>query len=146
MKNCEGTTSSTRSFEYSEGLVKKCFLKKCEILKCHNFLISYPIFIIFAPIYGKNFTLSFEIMVILDWTSPLKWHFEYLHLTYFLFGTPKVRWKMINNPFDFYIAMTYLKSKHDLEELNNFRGDGCTSGNHPLYFAAKDSLEGKKKN
>ena len=39
--------------------------------KCHNFLISYPIFIIFAPICGEIFTLSFEIMLILDWTSPL---------------------------------------------------------------------------
>ena len=39
--------------------------------KCHNFLISYPIFIIFAPICREIFTLSFEIMVILDWTSPL---------------------------------------------------------------------------
>ena len=45
--------------------------KKCEISKCHNFLISYPIFIIFAPICGGIFTLSFEIMLILDWTSPL---------------------------------------------------------------------------
>ena len=52
-------------------LVKKCFPKKCEISKCHNFLISYPIFIIFAPICREIFTLSFEIMVILDWTSPL---------------------------------------------------------------------------
>ena len=29
------------------------------------------IFIIFAPICREIFTLSFEIMVILDWTSPL---------------------------------------------------------------------------
>ena len=50
----------------------KCFPKKCEISKCHSFLISYPIFIIFAPICREIFTLSFEIMVILDWTSPLK--------------------------------------------------------------------------
>ena len=40
--------------------------------KCHNFLISYPICIIFAPICREIFTLSFEIMIILDWTSPLK--------------------------------------------------------------------------
>ena len=52
-------------------LVKKCFLKKCEISKCHNSLISYPIFIIFAPIYREIFILSFEFKVILDWTSPL---------------------------------------------------------------------------
>ena len=71
MTNCEAMTSPTHSFEYSEGLVKKCFPKKWEISKCHNFLISYPIFIMFAPICGEIFTLSFEIMLILDWTSPL---------------------------------------------------------------------------
>ena len=43
-----------------------------KISKCHNFLISYPIVIIFAPICREIFTLSFEILVILDWTSPLK--------------------------------------------------------------------------
>ena len=51
-----------------KGLVKKCFPKKLEISKFHNFLISYPIFIIFAPICREIFTLSFEIMVILDWS------------------------------------------------------------------------------
>ena len=50
---------------------QEMFSEKCEISKCHNFLISYPIFIIFAPICREIFTLSFEIMVILDWTSPL---------------------------------------------------------------------------
>ena len=50
---------------------RNVFPKKCEISKCHNCLISYPIFIIFAPICGEIFTLSFEIMLILDWTSPL---------------------------------------------------------------------------
>ena len=47
------------------------FSEKFEISKCHNFLISYPIFIIFAPICREIFMLSFEMMVILDWTSPL---------------------------------------------------------------------------
>ena len=42
-----------------------------EKIWSHNFLISYPIFIIFAPICREIFMLSFEIMVILDWTSPL---------------------------------------------------------------------------
>ena len=32
---------------------------------------SYPIFIIFAPICREICMLSFEIVVILDWTSPL---------------------------------------------------------------------------
>ena len=50
---------------------QELFSEKCEISKCHNFLISYPIFIMFAPICREIFTLSFEIMVILDWTSPL---------------------------------------------------------------------------
>ena len=74
MTNCEAMTSPTRSFEYSQGLVKKCFPKKYEILICHNFLISYPIFIIFAPICREIFTLSLKIKVILDWTSPLLTH------------------------------------------------------------------------
>ena len=51
---------------------QEMFSEKCEISKCQNFLISYPIFIIFAPICREIFTFSFEIMVILDWTSPLK--------------------------------------------------------------------------
>ena len=47
------------------------FSEKCEISKCRHFLISYPIFIIFAPICMEIFTLSFKIMITLDWTSPL---------------------------------------------------------------------------
>ena len=38
-----------------------------------------PIFIIFAPICGEIFTLSFEIMLILDWTSPLK-SVDFMHI------------------------------------------------------------------
>ena len=72
MANCEAMTSPTHSFEYSLGLVKKCFPKICEISKCHNFVISYPIFIIFAPICREFFTLSFEIILTLDWLCPLK--------------------------------------------------------------------------
>ena len=56
---------------FIRDLVKKCFPNKCENSKCHNFLISYPIFIIFEPICREIFTFSFDIMVILDWTSPL---------------------------------------------------------------------------
>ena len=66
MTNCEAMTSPTLSRTGQE-----MFPKKCEISKCHNFLICYPIFIIFEPICREIFTLSFEIMVILDWTSPL---------------------------------------------------------------------------
>ena len=51
---------------------QEMFSEKCEISKCHNFLISYPIFIIFAPICREICMPSFEIMVILDWISPLK--------------------------------------------------------------------------
>ena len=50
---------------------QEMFSEKMWNFKCHNFLTSYPIFIIFAPICRKIFMLSFEIMVILDWTSPL---------------------------------------------------------------------------
>ena len=61
MTNCEAMTSPNLSFEYSQGLVKKYFPIKCEISKCHNFLISYPIFIIFEPMLLREiFTLSFE--------------------------------------------------------------------------------------
>ena len=43
------------------------------------YFLSDPIFIIFAPICGEIFTLSFEIMLILDWTSPLKCNSVSLH-------------------------------------------------------------------
>ena len=76
MKNCEGMTSSTRSFEYSQGLVKKCFLKKCETSKCHNFLIFQPIFIKFSLFCSENFTLSSEIKLDQLRTSPLKTSFH----------------------------------------------------------------------
>ena len=71
VENCEEMTSSTHSFEYSYGLVKKCFPKECEISKCHNFLISYPIFIIFAPFCRENLYLSFANRIILDRICPL---------------------------------------------------------------------------
>ena len=61
-------TSSTRSFEYSPGLVKKCFPKKMwEISKCHIFLISHPIFIIFSLFYRKKFTQNWFNF---GWISP----------------------------------------------------------------------------
>ena len=66
---------------------QEMFSKKCEISKCHNFLISYPIFIIFAPICGEIFTLSFEIMLILDWTSPL--NFQYISSKLFIHSFSK---------------------------------------------------------
>ena len=76
MKNCEGMTLSTRSFEYSYRLVKKCFLKICETSKCHNFLIFQPIFITFSLFCSENVTLSSEIKLEQFRTSPLKhwWH------------------------------------------------------------------------
>ena len=46
------------------------------------FNISYPIFIMFAPICREIFMLSFEIMVILDWTSPLSWRLIRDHVTW----------------------------------------------------------------
>ena len=54
-------------------LVKKYFPKKLEISKCHNFLISYPIFIIFAPICREiystaHYNSSHKTCIILDWT------------------------------------------------------------------------------
>ena len=45
--------------------------KKCEISKCHNFLISYPIFIIFALFCREYFSLSFKFFKILVWISSL---------------------------------------------------------------------------
>ena len=46
--------------------------KKCEISKCHNFLISYPIFIIFALFCREYFSLSFKFFKILVWISSLR--------------------------------------------------------------------------
>ena len=71
MKNCEAMTSSTHSFAYSYGLVKKCFLKICETSKFHNFLIFQPIFIRFSLFSSENFTLSSEIKLDQLRTSPL---------------------------------------------------------------------------
>ena len=63
--------TSTHSFAYSYGLVKKCFLKICETWKCHNFLIFQPIFIRFSLFCSENFTLSSEIKLDKLRTSPL---------------------------------------------------------------------------
>ena len=71
MKNCEAMTSSTHSFAYSYGLVKKCFLKICETSKFQNFLIFQPIFIRFSLFCSENFTLSSEIKLDQLRTSPL---------------------------------------------------------------------------
>ena len=72
MASSEAMTSSTHSFAYSYGLVKKCFLKICETSKCHNFLIFQPIFIRFSLFCSENFTLSSEIKLDQLRTSPLK--------------------------------------------------------------------------
>ena len=64
-------TSSTHSFAYSYRLVKKCFVKICETSKCHNFLISQPIFIRFSLLCLKMFTLSSEIKINLLCSSSL---------------------------------------------------------------------------
>ena len=71
MESSEGRTSSTHSFAYSYRLVKKCFMKFCEISKCHNFLIFQPIFIRFSLFCSKLFTLSSEIKWNLFRISPL---------------------------------------------------------------------------
>ena len=67
-------TSSTHSFAYSYGLVKKCFLKICEISKFHNFLIFQPISIRFSLFCSENFTLSSEIKFNQLRTTPLMIH------------------------------------------------------------------------
>ena len=71
MASSEAMTSSTHSFAYSYGLVKKCFLKICETSKFHNFLIFQPIFIRFSLFCSENFTLSSEIKLDQLRTSPL---------------------------------------------------------------------------
>ena len=71
MENCEAMTSSTHSFAYSYGLVKKCFLKIC---KTSNFITS-----LFFNRFSSGFhcsvqkiLLSFsEIKLNQLWTSPL---------------------------------------------------------------------------
>ena len=50
---------------------RSVFRKKCEISKCHFFLISHPIFIYFSLFCRKNCTLSFKIDSTLEWISPL---------------------------------------------------------------------------
>ena len=50
---------------------QEVFSEKCEISKCHIFLISHPIFIIFSLFCRKKCTLSFKIDLILEWISPL---------------------------------------------------------------------------
>ena len=72
MASSEAMTSSTHSFAYSYGLVKKFFLKICETSKFHNFLIFQPIFIRFSLFCSENFTLSSEIKLDQLRTSPLK--------------------------------------------------------------------------
>ena len=74
MASSEAMTSSTHSFAYSYGLVKKCFLKICETAKFHNFLIFQPIFIRFSLFCSENFTLSSEIKLHQLRTSPLRTH------------------------------------------------------------------------
>ena len=83
----EAMTSSTHSFAYSYGLVKKCFLKICETWKCHNFLICQPIFIRFSLFCSENFTLSSEIKLDQLRTSPLKtlWIAATCHRPFFCF-------------------------------------------------------------
>ena len=71
MDNCEAMTSSTRSFAYSYRLVKKCFLKICETLKCHNFLIFQPILIRFSLFCSTICILSSKIKLNLFPSSPL---------------------------------------------------------------------------
>ena len=71
MASSEAMTSSTHSFAYSYRLVKKCFVKICETLNCHNFLIFQPIFIRFSLFCSENFTLSSKIKLDLLRTSPL---------------------------------------------------------------------------
>ena len=91
MENCEAMTSSTHSFAYSYGLVKKCFLKICEISKFHNFLIFQPIFIRFSLFCSENFTLSSENKLDQLRTSPLTAYGTFkLHL---MQGTTQRGWK-----------------------------------------------------
>ena len=71
MTNCEAMTSPTHSFEIHKDWSRNVFRKNLKFQNVTTSWISYPIFIIFAPICRGIFTLSFEIMLILDWTSPL---------------------------------------------------------------------------
>ena len=83
MASSEAMTSSTHSFAYSYGLVKKCFLKMCETWKCHNFLIFQPIFIRFLLFCSENFTLSSEIKSDQLRTSPLTTPEECVYFFYY---------------------------------------------------------------
>ena len=56
---CEGMTSSIAHLNiHKYDWSSQCFPQKCEISKCHYFLISYPIFIIFLHCSVGNIFLS----------------------------------------------------------------------------------------
>ena len=112
MENIE-MTSSPHSFAYSYRLVKKCFLKICEISKCHNFLIFQPIFIRFSLLCLKFFTLSSEIKLNLLWSSSLR--------KFFLSMFP--RHSSVLNSLDFGILQSNIKKikVYDIEQVINWR-------------------------
>ena len=131
MENCEAMTSSTHSFAYSYGLVKKCFLKICEISKFHNFLIFQPIFIRFSLFCSENFTLSSEIKLDQLRTSPLKQagmlHFLTSRSVFWnLFCSFQVVWHILN-PYEWNI----LKELYFSFMRNNFP---FLNGPFPLWY------------
>ena len=109
MENCEAMTSSTHSFAYSYGLVKKCFLKICETSKCHNFLIFQPIFIRFSLLCLKFFTLSSEIELNLLWISSLSIRVTLRRmLARFCITTYKQKWLLSSMHFNVKLRCLFL--------------------------------------
>ena len=61
----------------------------------------------FAPICREIFTLSFEIMAILDWTSPLKCMiYMFYKLQYLCSDTRKIRYPKYLETFSYTIEMS----------------------------------------
>ena len=120
MASSEAMTSSTHSFAYSYGLVKKCFLKICETSKCHNFLIFQPIFIRFSLFCSENFTLSSEIKLDQLRTSPLNTVFTPVaHTQATCFSTSQVKIKSLNSQCSVAHTHTHTPSKKNNNNNNN---------------------------
>ena len=63
-------TSSTLSFAYHWLELRTVLWKIRETLKCHNFLIFYPILMKFSALFSFDFSIFIQINFFLGWTWP----------------------------------------------------------------------------
>ena len=130
MASSEAMTSSTHSFAYSYGLVKKCFLKICETSKFHNFLIFQPIFIRFSLFCSENFTLSSKIKLDQLRTSPLNLHWQRKPISLKIFAFPV----LFNSQIHLKISASYwnVENWYNLKTLRT-----CPSSKPPQIYTSK---------